>query len=58
MDGIQLFYLFIYLCQRRWIFARDGSNDADSRKDVPFWGFVDMAHLGGEIPKTPILGRE
>ena len=29
----------------------DGSNDADSRRDVPFGGFVDIApHFGGEIP--------
>ena len=43
---------------RRRIFTLDGSNDADSRKDVPFGGFVDIApHFGGEIPqKTPILG--
>ena len=39
---------------RRQIFALDGSNDADSRKDVPFGRFVDIApHLGGEIPPTP-----
>ena len=30
---------------RRRIFARDGSNDADSRKDVSFWGFVDIAQV-------------
>jgi len=38
----------------------DGSNDADSRKDVPFWGFVDIAtHFRGEIPRKPqFLGRE
>ena len=42
---------------RRRIFAHDGSNEADSRKDVPFGGFVDIApYLGGKIPKTPILG--
>ena len=36
---------------RRRIFTLDGSNDADSRKDVPFGGFVDTApHFGGEIP--------
>ena len=37
----------------------DGSNDADSRMDVPFGGFVDIApHFGGEIApqKTAILG--
>ena len=27
--------------------------------DVPFGGFVDIApHFGGEIPQTPVLGRE
>jgi len=42
----------------RWIFALDGSNDADLHKDVSFGGFVDTApHLGGEIHKTPMLGR-
>jgi len=45
---------------RRRIFTLDGSNDADSRKDVPFGGFVDIAsHFGGEIPRKPqFLGRE
>ena len=39
---------------RRRIFTLDGSNDADSRKDVPFGGFVDIApHFGGEIPQKP-----
>ena len=39
---------------RRRIFTLDGSNDADSRKDVPFEGFVDIApHFGGEIPPKP-----
>ena len=43
---------------RRRIFTLDGSNDADSRKDVPFGGFVDIAsHFGGKIPKkNPIFG--
>jgi len=43
---------------RQRIFTLDGSNDADSRKDVPFGGFVDIAsHFGGEIPpKKPIFG--
>jgi len=42
------------------IFTLDGSNDADSRKDVPFVGFVDIAaRFRGEItPKKTILGRE
>jgi len=35
----------------------DGSNDADSRKDVPFGGFVDSAsHFGGEIPQNLNFG--
>ena len=39
---------------RRRIFTLDGSNDADSRKDVPFGGFVDIApHFWGEIPQNP-----
>jgi len=30
----------------------DGSNDANSRKDVPFGGFDDIAvHLSGQIPQ-------
>ena len=45
---------------RRRIFTLDGSNDADSRKDVPFLGIFHIApHLGGQKPqKPPILGRE
>ena len=45
---------------RRRIFTLDGSNDADSRKGVPFKGFVDIAsHFGGKIPQNPqFLGRE
>ena len=39
---------------RRRIFTLDGSNDADSRKDVHFVGFVDIApHFRGEIPENP-----
>jgi len=43
---------------RRRIFTLGGSNDADSRKDVPFGGFVDIApHSGGKIPpKSQFLG--
>jgi len=43
---------------RRRIFTLDGSNDADSRKDVPFLGFVDIAaRFGGEItPKKQFWG--
>ena len=39
--------------QTRWqIFTHDGSNDAVSRKDVPFWRILHIApHLGGQ--KTP-----
>jgi len=36
----------------RQIFTHDGSNDADSRKDVPFLGFFHIApHLGGQKPQ-------
>jgi len=52
----EFIYLFFYLFHeltgqtRRRIFTLDGSNDADSRKDVHFAGFVDTAaHSGGEI---------
>jgi len=39
---------------RRRIFTLDGPNDADSRKNVPFGGFVDIApHFMGEIPRKP-----
>jgi len=38
---------------RRRIFTLDGLNDADSRKDVPFGGFIDIApHFRGEIPRN------
>jgi len=58
------FFLFIYLYlffinsptgqTRRRIFTLDGSNDADSRKDVPCGGFVDIApHFSGEISRKP-----
>jgi len=46
---------------RRGIFTLDGWNDANSRKHVPFGGFVDNAppHFGGEIPRKPqFCGRE
>jgi len=45
---------------RRRIFTLDGSNNADSRKDVPFGGVVDIAsHFGGKTPRKPqFLGRE
>jgi len=39
---------------RRRIFTLDGSNDADSCKDVPLGGFVDIdTYFGGEIPRKP-----
>ena len=38
---------------RRRTFTLDGSNNADSRKDVLFGGFDDIApHFGGEIPQN------
>ena len=40
---------------RRQIFTHDGSNDADSRNDVPFWGIFHIApHLGGQKPQKPL----
>ena len=42
---------------RRRIFTLDGSNDAASRKDVPFVGFVELFPiLGWKTHKTPIFG--
>jgi len=45
---------------RRRIFALDGSNDADSRKDVPFGVSLILLPIwvGTEIPKKQFLGRE
>ena len=45
---------------RQRIFTHDGSNYADSRKNVPFLGIFHIApHLGGQKPqKLIILGRE
>ena len=42
------------------IFTLNGSNDADSRKEVPFLASVDIAaHLGDQIARKPqFLGRE
>jgi len=38
---------------RRRIFGHNGSNDADSRKDLPLLGYFDMAiHFGDSPPKT------
>jgi len=54
-----LFYLFMELTctgePRQRIFALDGSNNADSRKGVPFGSLVDIApHLlcsgSSEVP--------
>ena len=48
------FYLYPFsnspTCQtRRGIFMHNGSNDADSRKDVPLWVFVHIIpNLGGQ----------
>ena len=36
---------------RRRIFTLDGSNDADSRKDVLFGGFVDISEKLRELPE-------
>ena len=45
---------------RRRTFKLNGSNDADSCKDVPFGGFVDITpHFSCEIPRKPqFWGRE
>jgi len=62
----RIFYLFIHLylfsgthLQVRPIdgfITLDGSNDADSRKGVPFGGFFDIApHFEGEIPLQPLI---
>ena len=64
-----LFFIYLFMVffmnsptgqTRRRIFTLDGSNDADSRKDVLFGGFVDIAsHFGGKTPQKPqFLGRE
>jgi len=55
------FYLFILFFinsptgqTRRRIFTVDGSNDANSSKDVPFGGFVDIAvYFGVKSPENP-----
>jgi len=59
----EFFFIYTFFSStqtRRRIFTLDGSNDADSRKDVPFGGFVDIArHFAGEIPRKPqFLGHE
>jgi len=42
---------------RRQIFTLGGSDDANSRKGVPFGGFVDVApNFGGKIPQKPNYG--
>ena len=42
---------------RRRIFTLDGSNDADSRNDVPFGGFIDSApYFRVNSPENPIFG--
>jgi len=39
---------------RRRIFTVGGSNDANSSKDVPFGGFVDIAvYFGVKSPENP-----
>jgi len=39
------------------IFTLDGSNDANTRKGVPFGGFFDIApHFEDEIPPKPTFG--
>jgi len=44
----------------RQIYTRNGSNDEDSCKDVPFLALLDIAaHLGDQISQKPLFwGRE
>jgi len=54
----EIFFIFLLFansptCQTgRRIFARDGSNDAQSHKDVPFGGFVTLLALRIKSHKT------
>jgi len=43
---------------RRRIFTHGGSNDADSRKDVPFGDCSHSSPFSGPKPPKTILGRE
>ena len=53
------FYLFFFSDQRREetpgrILTRNGSKDADSRKDVPFWGYkIKKYNLTPIYPQNP-----
>jgi len=54
------FYLYLFFINsptgqtRQRIFTLDGSNDTDSRKDVPFGGSVDIAsHFRVKSPENP-----
>jgi len=49
-------YLFWELATRQRIFTHDGSNDADSRKDVSFEDFFTLLPFRGLKPKKTILG--
>ena len=41
----------------RKLTAQDGSNDADSRKNVPFWvSLIWLPIYGGQIPPNPNFG--
>jgi len=61
-----VFYLYLFLKNSptgqttHHIFTINGSNDADSRKSVPFLALVDItAHLGDQIAQNPqFWGRE
>jgi len=55
-----IFFIYTFFHQlttgqtHRRIFTLGGSNDEDSRKNVPCGGIVDIApHFGGEIPGKP-----
>jgi len=66
INYISFFYLYPFLSnaptgqKAHHIFTLNGSNDADSRKDVHFLALVDIAaHLGDQIaPKPQFWGRE
>ena len=57
----EIFYLFILFFinsptgqTRRRIFTLYDSNDADSRKNVPFGNFGNIApHFGSQVPQKP-----
>jgi len=67
-NGRIMTYLYLFISfprssptgqTRRRIFTLDGSNDTDSRKDVPFGGFIDIApYFRGKMPLTKTTNLE